>query len=227
MKISLIRRLFGVLALGTVLAMAAISEAQPGGKGRLGAGGPGGGGLAGVMMFPGVADEIKLTDDQKAELKTMIEGQREKQKEAFGSMKDLSKEDRMAKFGEMRKTMAEESKKGLVKVLKPEQMKRLNQIYLQQTGVVGYEENEDLRKSIKLDEEQRSKLKEIGSEFRKDLQEIFSAGRGGNNQEGIEKMQALRKETLDKAAKVLTEEQTKQWKSLIGEPFEFEMKPRE
>ena len=42
----------------------------------------------------------------------------------------------------------------------------------------------------------------------------------------MKKMAELRKETLEKAAAKLNDEQQKTWKELIGAPFEVKFEPR-
>ncbi|VTS02974.1 hypothetical protein [Tuwongella immobilis] len=233
-----IRRVIGMLALVALLGLTSISEAQqPGGKrqgGRPGGGfggfgggfgGAGGGGWTGVMNFPGVREELKLSEEQQEEFGKLMSEQREKQKGIFEKMKDLSREERMTKFNELRKEMSEENTKNLTKVLKPEQITRLKQIYFQQIGVLGYEDSDDLKKELSLSEDQREKLKSISTDFRKDMQDLFSGGPG--NAGNFEKMQMIRKEAMESAQNLLTDDQKKKWESLVGEPFEMRIRRRD
>jgi hypothetical protein len=106
-------------------------------------------------------------------------------------------------------------------VLKPDQIKRLKQIELQQAGPA----DPDAQKELKLSDDQKAKIKEIADKSREEGREIFSTAKG-NFQEALEKMTKLRKQTQEKELAVLSDAQKKQWKDMTGEPFEVKFEPR-
>ena len=68
-----------------------------------------------------IADELKLTDEQKAKLKPIFAEQQKRMTELRGD-KDVSREDRMAKAKEMREDLAAKLKP----ILTPEQLEKWN-----------------------------------------------------------------------------------------------------
>lgn len=73
--------------------------------------------------------------------------------------------------------------------------------------------------ALKLTDEQKEKIKGINEEANEDRRNIFQESRG--NQEEIRtKMAALRKETMERAEKVLTADQQKSFTALLGPKFE-------
>jgi Spy/CpxP family protein refolding chaperone len=201
--------LFGLIAFLTIEANA---QRQGGGMGR--------GGQTILIMNKSVQEEIKLTDEQKDQVKEKMAGIQEKQKENFGKLKELSKEERGEKMAAMQKEINAEVAKELSTILKPEQSKRLKQIERQQTVLVALTNDEEVVKVLKITEEQKEKLKALNEEFTKESGELRKSGGKDNFKETQEKVTALRKETTEKAVKVLTTEQAAKWKELTGEPFE-------
>lgn len=215
-----------VLVFGLVALLAGPSAAQDKKKGLGGFGGFGGGiGLATLVTNEGVQKELKLADDQAVKAKEIADKLREKHKDEFKGLFKLEGEERRTKMQEVLKTVNEETAKELGAVLKPEQLKRLKQIELQQRGSRAFEDQEVV-KSLKISDEQKEKLKAIGEESGKQMREIFQ-GAQGNREEAAKKFQALRKETMDKALAVLSDDQKKAWKELTGEPFEVKFERRQ
>lgn len=207
---------FGKLALafGMVALMAAPALAQ----GRGGFGGGMGGGM--LLTNKGVQAEIKVTEEQASKLTTFAEEFRAKQREAFQGFQDMSQEERQAKMKEMTESM----NKGLAEILKPEQLKRFHEIQLQQAGAMGLAQGAAAEK-LKLTDDQKSQIREIQQESMQamgDLREQFQNDREG----AMKKMASIRKETLEKALKVLTAEQKKTYEGLTGKPYEVKFEPR-
>ena len=68
-------------------------------------------------------------------------------------------------------------------------------------------------------------LKTINDDVQKERRELMQDAQG-NFQAIMPKMQALTKESNTKAADTLTEDQKKQWKEMVGKPFEVKMEQR-
>jgi len=173
--------------------------------------GGGGGGLAGNAS---VQKELKLTDEQTEKVKSAL-------KDVFSGLKDSlpGKDATPEQRAEFTKKMSDATNKALAGILKPEQLKRLRQIELQQSGPT----DADCQKELGLSDEQKTKIKEIGDKFRSDMRDLVT---GGNFQDAREKITKLRKESLDKEVAVLTDTQKKKWKEMTGEPFEVKFEPR-
>ncbi len=108
-------------------------------------------------------------------------------------------------------------RKALAEVLSDKQMKRLRQIELQQRGVAAFTEK-TVSTELKLTDDQSMALKTIVTDSAKEMRGGFGAGGGG----GREKIEAARKEAMDKAQDVLSSDQKKMWVVMIGEPFKME-----
>lgn len=209
-------RLF--LTVGAVALMAAPAWAQQ--RGGFG-GGFGGGGF--ILMAPNVQKDLKLTDEQVGKVQETLESVRDKHQDEFAALRDLPQEERFKKARALSKTTTDEVKQALA--FTPEQSKRFDQINLQQRGYQAFADPE-MQDKLKLSDEQKSKIREIGASTRERSEEIrksFQEDREG----AMKKMNELRKENLDKALAVLTDHQKKTWKDLTGEPIEvrFERRP--
>jgi Spy/CpxP family protein refolding chaperone len=201
------------LAVCLVGGLATPALAQPPGGFR---GGPGF-----LLMNSGVQKELKLTDDQVKKIRDALAKVREDLKDDLEKLgdRDLPREDRaklMAKVNEA-------NTKALAGILKADQAKRLKQITLQTRGAQAFSDPE-VQKALKLDDGQKDKLRKIAQESGQKMRELFQGG--GDMQEVMKKIAELRKETMTKAAGVLTDEQKKTWKEMTGTPFELRFERR-
>lgn len=218
----------GILAAGMTLAQP--PEGKRGGGMRGGMGGQQGG----VMLLnnKSVQDELHITDEQKEKIKTFAEEQgrkmREKMQELGGGGGGGQRDPEMAKkiAEEMRK-FGEEAMKELKekKLLDDKQVARLKQIVWQQAGPHGTVSDEEVQKVVKLTGEQKEKYKSMSEEFQKDLRELMRASFGGDT-DAQKKIEALRKEIKEKSVEVLTADQVKAWKELVGKEFEVKQEAR-
>ncbi len=222
-------RTFGkmVLACGLVGLLVAPAQAQRPGGGR-GFGGPGGGGGDPLMLLTNksVQEELKVEGTQAEKLNTFTRGLMEKRREQFQKLQDVPQDEVRAKMREMGQAMNADVRKGLADVLKPEQVKRFDQIQLQQMGVLGAPDLPRVQEALNLTDDQKSKLRSVQEEQREAMGELFRGGGGGGDRTAArEKMTSLRKKGTDKAMAVLTDSQKSSWKELTGEPFEIKLEP--
>ena len=221
----------GCLAAACVTALVGNLTAQP--PNRPGPGGFGGrmqaSGANKLMMLrsPEVQEEIALTAEQKEQLIDWSESFREKMQE---KTKDIPRQD-FRKRMEIIAELSKEGEKELSQMLKPEQLKRLEQISVQSQGNRALQ-NPEIQEKLGITAEQKEKLREISSESGKAMRELFGGGRPDPQkfQEIREKMQALQKKIGEQMQNVLTSEQKAKWKELTGEPFDtsklFQGRPR-
>jgi hypothetical protein len=176
--------------------------------------GRGGGGS--LATNASVQKELKMTDDQIEKAKAAV-------KDAFGKFKDdrPGKDATPEQRAEFAKKVGDATHKALADILKPEQIKRLRQIELQQRGP----SDADAQKELKLSDDQKTKIKEIADKSREEGREIFKNAQG-NFEEARDKMTKLRKATQEKELAVLSDAQKKQWKDMTGEAFEVKFEPR-
>jgi hypothetical protein len=114
--------------------------------------------------------------------------------------------------------------KALEGVLKPEQMKRLKQIELQMHGAGAFHDAK-VQTALKITDEQKEKIKSIQEDAGKEIRELFTGG-GRDFRANGEKMQKINKETMKKTMGVLSPEQKKAWRDMVGEPFEMKREQR-
>jgi len=219
-------RTFGklVLACGLVGLLVAPAQAQRPGGGR--GFGPGGGTGGGAVLLgnKGVQQELKADDAQAAKLTALAESLMEKQRGQFQKLQDLSQEERRTKMLELNQASSAELRKGLDEILKPEQVKRFQQIQLQQMGVLGAPVMPRVQEALNLTDDQRSKLRTIQQEQQESMRGIFESA-GDDRAAAMPKMAELRKKTNEKAMGLLTDTQKAAWKDLTGEPFEVRFEP--
>ncbi len=204
---------------------ASAQQRQP----RQGGGRMGQGGLAGLLQNESVQKELKIDKDQAGKVAEAVKQVRDAHRDDFAKLRDASQEERRAKMQELTRTVSEETLKAVGTILKPEQVKRLKQIEIQQAGVNAFLRS-DVQKALNLTDEQKQKIKAIAEESAQETRALFGGrGQGGQGgQRGVdrEKITAMRKQAMDKAAAVLTDDQKKTWKDLTGDPFQVQFNRR-
>ncbi|HTU19505.1 MAG TPA: hypothetical protein VMG10_15700 [Gemmataceae bacterium] len=204
------KRLAQITLAAAVVAMAvtpalAQQRQRPGGR----FGGFGGGTL-GLLTQKSVQDELKLSDEQVTQVKELQEKQRGNRADFQG----LSREEIQKKMAERRKAENE----AVAKILKPEQLKRVKQIALQQPGAIG---NPEVAKALKITDEQKGQIREI-------QMKAFEEMRGlGRDEEARTKRQELMKKTNEKVLGVLTDEQKTKLKEMQGPKFTGKIEARQ
>lgn len=208
-----------VLTAALVLASGVSVMAQPpGGRG----GGRGFGGFGGPAMLLGmeaVQKELAITDAQKEKITKL----QEEARGAFrggGNPQDLSDEER-AKRREEAAERAKKTEQSLKEILDEKQYARLNELAIQQAGVMAIS-RPDVAEKLKLTDEQKKKLRELAESNQ-------GGGRGGFNpnatqeerQKAMEEFRARREKLNTDAMAVLTPEQKKAFEEMQGKKFEF------
>lgn len=195
--------------LGLVVAIAAMVCGTAQAQQRQRPGGPGGFGIGPMFLLgqKSVQEELKLSDEQVKKIKELTE----KQHESFQGLRDLSREELRTKMQEAAKA----NDKAIAAILKPEQLKRVKQIGLQQRGAMVVNDP-DVAKTLKITDEQKEKIKDIQTKAR----EAAGGGqRPDRSEEAIKKREEARKATNEKVMGVLTAEQKTKLKEMQGETF--------
>jgi len=174
--------------------------------------------ISGFMLLrqKSVQEELKLSEDQ---IKN-VEAAQAKMSQSFLELRDLDQEERAKRLAKA----SVEGEKTITEILKPEQIKRFQEISLQQEGVYQSVEAKDgvVAAALKLTDDQKEKIKTIGEEMGTEMSEAFKAA-GGDRSKMAAKVQDLRKSGDEKVMNLLTEEQKTKWKKLIGEPFKGDL----
>jgi hypothetical protein len=208
-----------VLGVAALIASPALAQGRGGRGGQFGRGGFGG--PAGLVNNPAVQKELKLSEDEVTKGKEALQSIQEKYQEERQKLQDLDPEERAPKMREMMTKQTEETYTALEKAWKPEQVKRLKQISLQQQGMMAFM-SPAVDKALKITDDQKEKFRSLQMEMGEEMQGLRGGG-GGDFQEMMKKMTEMRKEFMAKSVAVLTPEQKKEWKEMTGEPFDVPM----
>jgi len=228
------------LTLGLMLLLAgpALAQQQKGQRGQGGRGGFGmgmgmGGGFGFLVNNEGVQKELKLDQEQVDKLKQAVQSVMEKHADDFATLRDASPEERREKGQEIGRKVNDETLAAVNDILKPDQLKRLKEIELQQAGTQAFA-RPDVEKALKLTSDQKDKIKTISEDAAKEIRASFGGGGGGGAgaanpqafQAAREKMNTVRKESLERVLAVLNDDQKTSWKEMTGKPFEVTFQPR-
>jgi len=173
-----------------------------------------------IVFRDKVLDELKVSDEQKEKLMQHMMQQIMETGPFLDSLAQTGQE-REKKLSEHRKIAHEQLAKLEKEVLQPGQRNRLRQVMLQQEGSFALGQD-DVRKELKITEEQLAKFMAIVRELQKNVEPLVKEAQSGGKPEEIRpKIEQLRKDHAKKLEAVLSDAQKKQWKDLLGPPFEL------
>jgi hypothetical protein len=169
-----------------------------------------------------VQDELKLSDGQKLKvMATFPDFVRETMK-VFEKIKDLRPRERDQEMQEHRLRSDSKLCTLLKEVLDGKQQKRLLQLQLQQAGVFALLGQNEAFLPLKITDEQRRGFMEVVQQMEKKIQVLVKEAEAGGNPETImPRVIKIRKEHEGKIEMILNETQKKQWKELLGKPFDL------
>jgi hypothetical protein len=183
--------------------------------------------LKGLIENKDLQKELGVSDEQVKKAVTVADDIFKKHEDDFKDVDFRSPEGR-EKMMAANKTVSNETKKALSDIFDAKQMRRFNQVALQSTmrfiGPTIYADP-DIQKDLKLNDEQKDKIKTLTGDLAKERDQMFkdAAGDPEKFQEVRKKMEGLNKETSDKISKLLSTEQKKAFEELKGEEFKFPM----
>jgi Spy/CpxP family protein refolding chaperone len=101
------------------------------------------------------------------------------------------------------------------------QFKRLRQVMLQREGLFGLGHPEIMRE-LEITDKQRQQFGEVMQEMQKKMEPVMKeAQKSGKPEEIRPKMMKIRKEHEDRIEALLSDAQKKQWKKMLGKPFDL------
>jgi hypothetical protein len=168
-----------------------------------------------------VQEELKLSREQKEQLLERVRGYAHRTKKVFDKITDLKPEEREKELQAHRQKSHEQLMAFLEVALKAEQLERLQQLALQQQGPFALGRPEIVKK-LKITVEQRKQLMGVVGEMQKKIEPLMKeAQSGGDPQEIWPKVMKIRKDHEGKLEAILSEGQKKQWKKMLGKPFDL------
>lgn len=220
---SLNRSMLAVFVLMIAL-ISSESFAQRGGDRGRGRGGPGGMmGESPLMLIndKNVIEELELVEDQVEALNGLQDDMRNVFRESFSGMrdrfrdKDVDRESLMDEIREKIQSQMEGVETELKEILLPHQVTRLDELYFQmqasRSGTEGMLNDPKVKERLGLTDEQIEKIGEKADEVKADLEE---------------KVKELRESAREEILSVLTSDQQKMIKEMMGESFNFERRGR-
>jgi hypothetical protein len=158
-----------------------------------------------LLMLPEVKEELKLTKQQDKAVQASLKSKQ-------GGLGSMS----ISGFGGQGIMGTMDS--DLPSILTPEQLTRLNELWIQHEGAVVLE-TEEIAKALKLTEDQRGTIGNLVEQFRDTQMEIMRGGMG--SQSAMNKLKTLQAESDKKILAVLTEAQLKMFGEMQGKTFKF------
>jgi len=235
-RIALSLSLVGAMSLG---ALAQGPGGPGGGRGQGGAGGGRmmmgmgggmmGGGVTGLLAMKEVREELKLDEDQVAELeelgKSVMESMRNLRPQGGGpgganggggQPGAFNPQDMQAMMEKVQK-ITEENESKVEEILDPKQVDRLVGLVIQRSNVQAVK-SKLVASRLGITDDQKAKMAEIEKANGEKMRELFQ---GGFNQDAREKMTKMREEGEAKLKEVLTAKQKEDMESLKGPEFKF------
>jgi len=207
------------LAILALLAFVAVALAQPPfGGWPTGASGK----MEWLLQNPDVRKELKLTPAQRTRIGELSRSLREKHWTEFERLKNEGANGQ-AKMLALVAAISEESAKEMDRVLSPEQMKRLRQIAVQALGLEAFSDP-GVERELGLNALQKDRLATIASDMHNKVRNVINSHQG-DFEAGVNKVRVIRKQSVDKALTVLTDDQRKAWKQITGTPFDLKFMP--
>jgi hypothetical protein len=173
-----------------------------------------------LLQLPNVQTELKLSGQQIEKINEITRTVREKHKGDFDRLRDLGGEERRQREADLTKAVSQETMKALQDVLEPGQARRVEQIHLQQQGLRAFGDPK-VEKALRLTDDQKKRLKIIAEDTAKEARMLFSPRAQNTFQQALRKVEEVRRAAIEKAIALLTDEQKKVWRELIGEPFQI------
>jgi Spy/CpxP family protein refolding chaperone len=163
-----------------------------------------------LLRQKSVQKELDLGADVVKKITDFTDAQSEAARKASG-MPEAARKEAFVK-------LLKENDKFLTGTLNAKQSKRLDQIFMQVTALTQLTKPEMI-KELNLSDDQVKKFKEMQTEARQALRELFNSKDAGKSQ----KLAKLHQETRTKVLAVLTDAQKTKVREMVGPPFEGEI----
>jgi hypothetical protein len=172
-----------------------------------------------LVLNPVVQKELQLTAEQITQVTKAISDLQARERLDLDFLPQRRKGEPSQAYQDLKKQLEKDRQKALAAILRPEQMKRFEQIEVQQRGLADPKTQE----TLKLTAEQKETIKRIDTRLQQDVRDLLK-GRPGKD--ALDKAQKVAKDAREKAVAVLTDDQRKTWKEMTGEPIDVPPTPQ-
>jgi hypothetical protein len=170
-----------------------------------------------------VQKELKLSDKQKKKLEKRFQDTVQDTMQLFQKLADKEPEEREKALHAYREKAQENLSAFLQGLLQEEQLKRLRQLMLQRDRLFALLGDAEIAKELAITDKQRQRFVEIAHTMQKKFEPLMKeAQKGGNPREIGPKIRKIRKEQEQRIEALLSDAQKKQWKEMLGKPFDLD-----
>jgi hypothetical protein len=167
-------------------------------------------------MMKEVREELKLDEDQVAELEDLGKAMKNMRPQGGGGGQPPNAQDRQAMMEKMQKAN-EENEAKVEEILDPKQFDRLVGLFIQASNLQSLN-SKLVATRLGITEDQKTKMAEIAKANGEKMRELFQ---GGFGPDAREKMGKMRDEAEAKIKEVLTDKQKQDMETLKGAEFKF------
>ncbi len=169
-----------------------------------------------------VQEDLTLSKDQREKLHEHLKDGLPDHMKFFEGLGEKKAEVREKELKSYREKAHEKLAAVLKDALKDGQHKRLRQLVLQQEGPFALG-SEEVGKELKITDKQRRQFMAVVQEMQKKIQPLAEkAQKEGKPEEIRPKVMEVRKEYAGKIEAILSAEQKKQWKEMLGKPLDLD-----
>jgi hypothetical protein len=170
-----------------------------------------------------VREDLKLSDDQKQTLETMVAETVRDAMQFFAKVQDLEPSERDRRHHAFRHQAQEKLAAFLKERLRPDQRRRLRQLEIQHEGPFALMGDPKLSAEMNVTNDQRQRIMAVVQGMEKKIQALLhGAGPNPDPRRVGPKAMQIRQDHARRIESVLTDAQRKQWRQLVGKPVKLD-----
>jgi hypothetical protein len=182
--------------------------------------------MCGFIMLrnKSVQQELKATPEQAGKLDALFRDMLARFRKDFAQLNDMPQKDRRPKYLELQQALRDDLSKKLAETLELEQIRRFEQIDVQQAGLDAFYITR-VQGALKLTDEQKVRFRLIDQTMRDSLLGEIGNVVKKDPKAALGKVIEANARALAECLGALTEKQKATWKDLTGEPFVIVVEP--
>ncbi len=172
-----------------------------------------------ILATPQAAEDLGLTPEQSDQIRKLQMDLFASSGEKMKPLQGASPEEVSKQMEPIGREIAAHAKTRLTEILNPEQFKRYKQISLQMAGYAAFLDAE-VQATLKLDDEQKTKIQEIQSHFSSKVREISKTAREDRNTASVQ-IRELMDQLKTEIVGFLNVDQKIAWGEMVGKEFKL------